>query len=226
VAAGVMSAVTLNAWWCQHCNEDHDELCPRTGCNEWGAYMGFLEEAQRQQTRVQERKEGSMSYGCRPGDEPHSFHIIGRTTDGNSVRQYDGSKSMHADLNGREIEVRNIGGLFLFRTNDFRVFSDGKDKLYDSQGNLLPVIGRTIDGYDVYRHISDDDEDLYGDFAFRQEYFARLGADFLQREVIQRKKDGQFLRFGFYQLVEGKQFFGTPDTPTGWVDKDGNDVEF
>jgi hypothetical protein len=180
----------------------------------------------RRQARAQKRGEGGIPYGCYecgPGYEPHPFHIVGQTPNGSPVRQYNGSESMYADLNGNSKEVRNIGGFFLFRTNNSRVFSDGKGKLYDSQGNLLPVIGQTSDGYPVYHNLLDDDYENLSGYKFHKKYLVCIWADFVDGCVIQRKKDGQFLRFNFYHTLNGEQVFGVNDS---WVDKDGNEVEW
>ncbi|MDR1255235.1 MAG: hypothetical protein LBJ78_04420 [Puniceicoccales bacterium] len=84
ITVGLMGAVTLNAWWCEHCKRDHiSQRCPITGNTKNGPIL------------------------------PH-VRIVGRTPDDHTVVQHDGDLVMYTCRDNEEIEVRNIGDRLLY----------------------------------------------------------------------------------------------------------------
>ncbi|MDR1255113.1 MAG: hypothetical protein LBJ78_03795 [Puniceicoccales bacterium] len=127
IAAGLMGEVTLNAWWCEHCNRPHSGRCPVTGHTEHGRCDGTLP----------------------------PFRIVGQTSDGYPVRQYDGSPGLMAA--GPDYQVNNyvidIGGRFFYYDNG--VMCDGLGDVYDKHGAPLQPVGQLADGNLVYPQVVD-----------------------------------------------------------------------
>ncbi|MDR0647199.1 MAG: hypothetical protein LBF43_02045 [Puniceicoccales bacterium] len=130
VAAGVMSAVTLNAWWCEHCHTEHDgPECPVSG----------------------KRVDGTAD-DVHPDDavDPSTFPLVGRMPKGTPVYgpvQREVKNNGYETSEGRMVE--KVAGQWLYWAEG--VFVGEMDEVFDRDGTQLQPEGTLADDSLVYK---------------------------------------------------------------------------